>query len=83
MPLSSLTDFFLNSTPRHKGQDASAPKTTVYMEILKEAPTQTYQRASLLPIHSATLALDRFGNPNSAYSFNGASSYIEVTKWRF
>jgi hypothetical protein len=29
-------------------------------------------------VHSATLASDRFGNPNSAYRFNGNSSYIEV-----
>jgi ribosome-binding protein aMBF1 (putative translation factor) len=29
-------------------------------------------------VHSATLATDRFGNPNSSYSFNGVSSYIEV-----
>jgi hypothetical protein len=29
-------------------------------------------------VHSATLAADRFGNPNSAYRFNGNSSYIEI-----
>jgi hypothetical protein len=29
-------------------------------------------------VHSAALSSDRFGNSNSAYSFNGVSSYIEV-----
>ena len=29
-------------------------------------------------VYSATLTQDRFGNPNSAYHFNGASSYIEI-----
>jgi hypothetical protein len=29
-------------------------------------------------VHSATLSSDRFGNLNSAYSFNGVNSYIEV-----
>ena len=28
--------------------------------------------------NSATLTEDRFGNPNSAYSFNGSSSYIQI-----
>jgi len=27
---------------------------------------------------SATLTVDRFGNPNSAYSFNGSTSYIQT-----
>ena len=27
-------------------------------------------------VTGATLTTDRFGNPNSAYSFNGTSSYI-------
>ncbi len=30
-------------------------------------------------VHSALLTSDRFGNANSAYNFNGTSSYIEVT----
>jgi len=29
-------------------------------------------------VNGATLTADRFGNPNSAYSFNGASDYIRV-----
>ena len=29
-------------------------------------------------VDGATLTTDRFGNPNSAYSFNGTSSYIDV-----
>lgn len=29
-------------------------------------------------VNGATLASDRFGNPNSAYSFNGAGNYISV-----
>ena len=29
-------------------------------------------------VHGATLVDDRFGNPNSAYSFDGISNYIEV-----
>jgi hypothetical protein len=29
-------------------------------------------------VHSAVLTTDRFGNPNSAYSFNGQNAYIEV-----
>jgi len=29
-------------------------------------------------VHNATLIADRFGNPNSAYSFDGSNSYIEV-----
>ena len=29
-------------------------------------------------VHGATLTSDRFGNPNSAYSFNGSSNYIMV-----
>lgn len=29
-------------------------------------------------VHGATLTFDRFGNPNSAYSFNGISDYIVV-----
>jgi Concanavalin A-like lectin/glucanases superfamily/Secretion system C-terminal sorting domain len=29
-------------------------------------------------VNGATLTADRFGNANSAYSFNGASSYIDV-----
>ena len=29
-------------------------------------------------VHGATLTTDRFGNPNSAYSFNGSSSYISA-----
>jgi hypothetical protein len=29
-------------------------------------------------VHGATLTEDRFGNPNSAYSFDGSTSYIEV-----
>jgi len=29
-------------------------------------------------VHGATLTTDRFGNPNSAYSFDGLSNYIEV-----
>ena len=28
-------------------------------------------------VHNATLSADRFNNPNSAYSFNGSSSYIK------
>jgi hypothetical protein len=28
--------------------------------------------------NGATLTTDRFGNPNSAYSFNGTSNYIEI-----
>jgi len=30
-------------------------------------------------VNGATLTTDSFGNPNSAYSFNGTSSYISVT----
>src|SRR6185369_7798425 len=30
-------------------------------------------------VHGATLTTDRFGNSNSAYTFNGSSSYIEMT----
>ncbi len=30
-------------------------------------------------VHGATLTEDRFGNPNSAYSFNGSSDYIVIT----
>ena len=29
-------------------------------------------------VHGATLAVDRFGNTNRAYSFNGTSNYIDV-----
>ncbi len=29
-------------------------------------------------VYGATLTSDRFGNPNSAYSFNGTNSYIEI-----
>jgi hypothetical protein len=29
-------------------------------------------------VYGATLTTDRFGNPNSAYSFNGIDNYIEV-----
>lgn len=29
-------------------------------------------------VHGATLTTDRFGNPNGAYNFNGASDYIEL-----
>jgi len=29
-------------------------------------------------INGATLTADRFGNPNSAYSFNGINSYIDI-----
>ena len=29
-------------------------------------------------VYGATLTTDRFGNPNSAYSFNGSSSYIQI-----
>ncbi|MBX9742730.1 MAG: PT domain-containing protein, partial [Chthoniobacterales bacterium] len=29
-------------------------------------------------VHNATLTSDRFGNPHSAYNFDGISSYIEV-----
>jgi hypothetical protein len=29
-------------------------------------------------VHNATLTTDRFGNPNSAYSFDGSGSYIKV-----
>jgi hypothetical protein len=29
-------------------------------------------------VYGATLTTDRFGNPNSAYSFNGQTSYIQV-----
>src|ERR1700721_3520704 len=29
-------------------------------------------------VAGATLTADRFGNPNSAYSFNGKSNYIRV-----
>jgi len=29
-------------------------------------------------VQGATLTTDRFGNPNSAYSFNGSSSYIKT-----
>jgi hypothetical protein len=29
-------------------------------------------------VHDATLTTDRFGNSNSAYQFNGSSSYIEL-----
>ena len=29
-------------------------------------------------VYGATLTADRFGNPNSAYSFNGSSNYIEI-----
>lgn len=29
-------------------------------------------------VNGATLTTDRYGNPNSAYSFNGSSSYIDV-----
>ena len=29
-------------------------------------------------VHGASLTTDRFGNPNSAYTFDGFSSYIEV-----
>ena len=29
-------------------------------------------------VHGATLTTDRFGNPNSAYSFNGSTDYIEI-----
>ena len=29
-------------------------------------------------VHGATLVSDRYGNPNSAYSFDGSSSYIDV-----
>jgi hypothetical protein len=30
-------------------------------------------------VHNATLTSDRFGNPNSAYRFDGSTSYIKVT----
>ena len=30
-------------------------------------------------VNGATLAVDRFGNPNMAYSFNGISNYIDLT----
>jgi hypothetical protein len=33
-------------------------------------------------VHSAMLTSDRFGNPNSAYSFDGSSSYIQVNNGR-
>lgn len=29
-------------------------------------------------VNGATLAADRFGNPNAAYTFNGSSNYIQV-----
>ena len=29
-------------------------------------------------VYGATLTMDRFGNPNSAYSFNGSTDYIDV-----
>jgi hypothetical protein len=29
-------------------------------------------------VYGATLTTDRFGNPNSAYSFNGISDYIDI-----
>jgi hypothetical protein len=29
-------------------------------------------------VYGATLTTDRFGNPNSAYEFNGSSDYIEI-----
>lgn len=29
-------------------------------------------------VYGATLVMDRFGNPNSAYSFNGSTDYISV-----
>jgi hypothetical protein len=29
-------------------------------------------------VNGATLTEDRFGNPNSAYHFNGTSDYIEI-----
>jgi len=32
-------------------------------------------------VHGATLVADRFGIPSSAYSFDGASSYIQTTNW--
>jgi hypothetical protein len=30
-------------------------------------------------VHNATLTNDRFGNPNSAYRFDGSSSYIKIS----
>jgi hypothetical protein len=33
-------------------------------------------------VHNATLTIDRFGNPNRAYRFDGQTSYIEVTNGR-
>ena len=32
-------------------------------------------------VHNATLTQDRFGNVNSAYSFNGYNSYIEINNY--
>jgi hypothetical protein len=29
-------------------------------------------------VHGATLTTDRFGNPNSAYGFNGSNNFIEI-----
>jgi Concanavalin A-like lectin/glucanases superfamily len=31
-------------------------------------------------VHGATLAMDRFGNANSAYSFDGVNNYIDINK---
>jgi hypothetical protein len=32
-------------------------------------------------VHGASLIMDRFGNPNSAYSFNGTSDYIDMCSY--
>jgi hypothetical protein len=32
-------------------------------------------------VHDATLTQDRFGNPNSAYNFNGENSYIDIQRF--
>lgn len=34
-------------------------------------------------VYGATLTTDRFGNPNSAYSFDGVSNYIDLSMWNF
>jgi hypothetical protein len=34
-------------------------------------------------VHNAILTNDRFGNPNSAYHFNGSDSYIQITSKQY
>ena len=65
------------------GQPTTQPTSTLHNDLVAYYPFNSNANdasghGNNGVVHSATLATDRFGEVNSAYSFDGATSYVEI-----